>query len=304
MISVLGKKETFYQRRIEGLCTSNSLSLSDPGIQETPVIVSSPHSGRKYPNEFQKMSRMPVAALERAEDRFVDMLVDRGVDLGVPVLAATFPRSFVDVNRSPLDLDPKLINGMSGLFTQKPLNQKVRQGLGVVPRLAGSGAEIYRCPLQITQARQRLLEYYFPYHKMLRALVDRTYDKFGYAIILDFHSMPSRSANGAHGAEGNVVIGDAYGRSARLDVVRNVARIFMDMGYKVLRNTPYAGGFITRHYGQPQKRISAIQIEISRATYMDEKTLQLNESFGKTRYDIASFLDTFSNTLAFGQAAE
>ena len=139
---------------------------------------------------------------------------------------------------------------------------------------------------------------------MLKALVGRTYDKFGYAIILDFHSMPSKSANGVHGAEGNVIIGDAYGRSARVDVVRNVARIFADMGYKVLRNTPYAGGFITRLYGQPQKRISAIQIEISRAIYMDENTLKTNESFGKTRYDITSFLEAFSNSLAFGQAAE
>ena len=304
MTSVLDKEGTVYQRKIDGLYAPNSFSLSDPAIQEVPLVVSSPHSGRNYPSEFQKMSRMPLVALARSEDRFVDMLVDGSVGLGIPVLAASFPRSFVDVNRSPLDLDPKLINGISGLLAQQPLNEKVQQGLGVVPRLAGGGAEIYRDSLQIRQVRKRLLRYYFPYHKMLKALVARTCDKFGYAIILDFHSMPSKSLNVTHGGQGNVVIGDVYGRSATLGIVHNVVNAFVDMGYKVLRNQPYAGGFITQYYGKPRARISAVQIELSRASYMDEKTLQPNENFINTRSDITSFLDSFSRSLEDSCAAE
>lgn len=304
MTSVLGKKGSSCQRQTKRLFASNSISVSDPDVQKVPLVVSSPHSGRNYPKEFQKMSRLPVAGLERSEDRFVDMLIGGGIDLGIPVLAANFPRSFVDLNRSPLDLDPQLINGISELFDQQPRNEKVKQGLGVVPRLAGNGAQIYRRTLQIAEVRRRLLRYYFPYHKMLKHLLVRTYDKFGFGVILDFHSMPSKAVNKRYGEECNVVIGDAHGRSARSDVATNVAEIFVDMGYKVLRNKPYAGGFITQHYGQPQAGISAIQIEISRAIYMNEKTLEPNGIFSKTRSDITSFLDAFAKSFAVRQPAE
>ena len=137
------KALVFTKKVSEKILDSSSFFLSKPGSQKLPFVISSPHSGRCYPPEFQRMSRVSVAGLERSEDRFVDLLVRGVVDLGVPVLGANFPRSFVDLNRSPTDLDPQLISGISGVFVQETISEKVRQGLGVLPRLAANGAEIY-----------------------------------------------------------------------------------------------------------------------------------------------------------------
>jgi len=295
---------SIYQKSIGKLLGSSSFFLSKPDRQKLPFIISSPHSGRCYYPEFERMSRVSVAGLERSEDRFVDLLVRGVVDLGVPVLEANFPRSFVDLNRSPTDLDPQLISGISGVFVQETVSEKVRQGLGVLPRLAANGAEIYDQLLPISEARRRLLYYYFPYHKMLRELVRATKARFGFVVLMDFHSMPSKSVDGDSSVTNSVVLGDAFGKSALSDVADEAAVIFSNLGYRVLRNRPYAGGFITQHYGRPGDGISVLQIEVNRAAYMDEQTLKPRESFDRVKADVAVFISAFANRLKLARAAE
>ena len=295
---------SIYQKSIGKLLSSSSFLLSKPDSQKLPLVISSPHSGRCYSPEFQRMSRVSVAGLERSEDRFVDLLLRGVVDLGVPVLEANFPRSFVDLNRSPTDLDPQLISGISGVFVRETISEKVRQGLGVLPRLAANGAEIYDQLLPISEARRRLLYYYFPYHKMLRALLSATKARFGFVVLMDFHSMPSRSVGEGSSVANSVVLGDAFGTSALSDVADEAAVIFSNLGYRVLRNKPYSGGFITQHYGRPGEGISVLQIEISRAAYMDEQTLKSRRSFDRVKADVALFISAFADRLKLAQAAE
>jgi N-formylglutamate amidohydrolase len=293
-----------YQKNTEHLSSSPSFLLSKPSRQKFPVVISSPHSGRCYSPEFQQMARVSVAGLERSEDRFVDLLVCEIVDLGIPVLAANFPRSYVDLNRSPTDLDSQLISGISRIFSQKTITERMRQGLGVVPRIAGSGAEIYDQLLPMAEVRRRLLCCYFPYHKMLRGLLSATRERFGFAVLIDFHSMPSKAVDKGSSIAHTVVLGDAFGKSALSNVVDEAAVIFSDLGYRVLRNKPYAGGFITQHYGQPGEGVSVLQIEISRAAYMDEQTLKPRRNFDRVKADVSLFVSTFADRLTLEQAAE
>ena len=280
---------SIYQKSIGKLLGSSSFLLSKPDSQKLPLVISSPHSGRCYFPEFQRMSRVSVAGLERSEDRFVDLLLGGVVDLGVPVLEANFPRSFVDLNRSPTDLDPQLISGISGVFVRETISEKVRQGLGVLPRLAAGGAEIYDRLLLISEARRRLLYYYFPYHKMLRALLSATKARFGFVVLMDFHSMPSRSVGEGSSVANSVVLGDAFGTSALSDVADEAAVIFSNLGYRVLRNKPYSGGFTTTNYGNPLNGIHVLQIEINRGLYMDEYRIRRSDGMSNLTQQIAEF---------------
>jgi len=282
----------------------SAFSLYRPECQKLPILVSSPHSGRLYPSDFQKIVRISMDGLRLSEDRFVDLLVEDIPGLGVPVLVANLPRSFIDLNRSPMDLDPELISGMPTTLTQGPMSPRVRQGLGVVPRVAANGAEIYNHTLSIAEARRRLLRYYFPYHKMLRALISSTRANFGFTVLFDVHSMPSRSVNISDDTPRTIVLGNAFGRAAPAHLTDMAMEIFSSLGYRVVRNTPYSGGFITQHYGQLDRGVFVLQLEISRASYMDEQTLMLRDSFGGVKADITQFVAKFARSLPLLQAAE
>ena len=211
----------------------HTFSLDRPDCQRLPIVVSSPHSGRLYPSNFREIARISVDSLRLSEDRFVDLLVEDVPALGVPVLAANFPRSFVDLNRSPMDLDPELISGLSTTLNKGLMSPRVRQGLGVVPRVAANGAEIYSQTLSIADARRRLLSYYFPYHKMLRTLLSSTCDNFGFAVLFDVHSMPSRSVNISGNTPRTVVLGNAFGSSAPAYLPDMAKKIFRGLGFQV-----------------------------------------------------------------------
>ena len=282
----------------------HTFSLDRPDCQRLPIVVSSPHSGRLYPSNFREIARISVDSLRLSEDRFVDLLVEDIPALGVPVLAANFPRSFVDLNRSPMDLDPELISGLSTTLTKGLMSPRVRQGLGVVPRVAANGAEIYSQFLSIADARRRLLSYYFPYHKMLRTLLSSTCDNFGFAVLFDVHSMPSRSVNISGNTPRTVVLGNAFGSSAPAYLTDMAMKIFRGLGYQVLRNDPYSGGFITQPYGQVDRGVFVLQVEICRAAYMDEETLRPWNDFAGVKRDLAQFVVDFAESLPLRQAAE
>jgi len=243
-----------------------------PLRQAAPVVVASPHSGATYPRAFLAQTAVPLSALRRAEDAFVDQLFATAPALGIPLLAARFPRSFVDVNREPYELDPGMFDGP----LPRSLNHRttrVAAGLGMIPRMAASGEAIYRGRVSSDEIERRLEACWRPYHAALSALVDQTHRQFGGALLIDAHSMPS-SASGTGPREReqrlDIVLGDNHGESCSPLLVDCAEQWFVRNGLKVQRNQPYAGGFTTQRYGKPSLNRHALQIEINRALYMDE----------------------------------
>jgi len=267
-------------------------TVLSPIRQTVPLVFSSPHSGRHYSADFIASSRLDPQALRRSEDSFVDELFAGVVDHGAPLLAAVFPRAFCDPNREPYELDPSMFAGKlpEAANIRSP---RVAAGLGTIPKVVASGAEIYAQRLPVAEVEHRISGYYRPYHQRLRELVEETQRRFGWVVLVDCHSMPATSAPalGVPGGQGaDVVLGDCYGASAAGDIVACIEAGFKARGYRVVRNTPYAGGFTTRHYGQPRLGCHAVQIEISRALYMDEADHTRHEGFGRLAADLGGIV--------------
>ena len=247
-----------------------SLDCRLPERQTVPVVVASPHSGALYPAEFLAQAAVPLAALRRAEDAFVDQLFAAAPALGMPLLAARFPRSYVDANREPYELDPGMFEGP----LPRPLNHRttrVAAGLGMIPRVAASGEAIYRGRVPADEIEQRLETCWRPYLVALSMLVEQTYSLFGAALLIDAHSMPSSASGiGSRDRRVDIVLGDNHGESCAPQLVECAERWLVAQGLRVQRNQPYAGGFTTQRYGRPSLGRHALQIEINRSLYMDE----------------------------------
>ena len=255
-----------------------ALHLPDP--QTLPVVLASPHSGRHYPAAFLKASRLDALAIRGSEDSFVDDLFADAPSLGAPLLCATFPRAFVDANREAWELDPAMFADPlpSHANTRSP---RVIAGLGSIPRIITGGVEIYRGKLPLAEAERRLNGCYAPYHAALDSLISRTVRRFGVCIFIDCHSMPSLDTPGRCGLD--MVIGDCHGASCDRALSLFICAWLEERGYRVGRNNPYAGGYCTQHYGRPSQGVHALQIEISRALYMDEQRIAPAEGFGLLR---------------------
>jgi len=254
-----------------------------PAAQAAPFVFASPHSGRLYPPSFVARSRLSATALRRSEDAFVDAIFSTAVELGAPLIAAEFPRAYLDVNRAPAELDPAMFAGPLP-FPVDATSPRVNAGLGAIPKLVRDGAEIYRERLPAAEAARRLDGLYRPYHAMLMALVEETRARFGTAIVVDCHSMPSAAA------VPDVVLGDRYGMSAAPVFVRAAERALEAQGFSVARNVPYAGGYTTIVHGRPARGVQAIQIEINRSLYLDEETIEPSARFGEIRTRIGDAL--------------
>ncbi|MFC0284244.1 N-formylglutamate amidohydrolase [Camelimonas abortus] len=246
--------------------------VTEPVVQTAPVVLNAPHAGRCYPPEFLSQSRLSPLELRRSEDAFVDLLVGPVTALGAPMLHATFPRAWLDLNREPWELDPKMFSGPLPAWanTRSP---RVSGGLGVIPRVVAEGQEIWRERLSPEAALRRIDTLYRPYHRALRRLVARTQERFGAAVLVDCHSMPSSSTPRRFGPTPDIVLGDRFGSSCSGALTAFLAMRFQEAGFDVACNIPYAGGFITEHYGAPLAGRHAIQIEINRGLYMDEETI-------------------------------
>jgi len=261
------------EEKREGLGFEAPYAIVEPRRLATPLVINSPHSGRTYPQGFLERSRLDALALRRSEDAFVDELFAPCVLLGAPLMAAKFPRAFLDVNREPYELDPLMFDGRLPAFANTR-SLRVAGGLGTIPRVVGEAQEIYRKPMLVAEAMERIASLYAPYHRALRGLIDAAAATFGIAVLMDCHSMPSSVADGA---APDFVVGDRYGASADLWIVEALEGALRRLGYSVRRNKPYAGGFITEHYGAPASRRHAVQIEINRALYMDERSVEKSE---------------------------
>lgn len=255
-----------------------------PAERTSPVVFASPHSGANYRAEFLERSALPLKMLRRSEDAHVDVLFSAAPDHGAPLVRALFPRSYVDPNRAEYDLDPLLFGPRVHAITAR-VSQRASAGLGVVPRLAGEGCAIYEGLLPLEEAFERLARCYRPYHAALAAELAHARETFGHSVLIDCHSMPAASARGA-----DIVLGDRFGSSCAPDLTDRAERIFRSLGFKVVRNRPYAGGFATEHYGQPAEGRHALQIEISRALYMDEHTLEPHGGFDALKARLEAFI--------------
>ncbi len=266
------------------------VAVERPDVQRLPVVLASPHSGSAYPPDFVAAARIDARALRRSEDAHVDALFAGVVPHGVPLVKALFPRAFVDPNREAFELDPAMFaDRLPGYVNSR--SPRVAAGLGTIPRIVAQGVEIYAGKLSFAEALDRIERHYQPYHAALAALVEETRQAFGRAILVDAHSMPSHGApRGADGRSVDIVLGDRHGAACDAAVTETAQAWLMAHGYTVARNAPYAGGFTTRHYGRPRQGIHALQIEINRALYMNEATLERRPAFAALAADMAALV--------------
>jgi N-formylglutamate deformylase len=266
----------------------------EPEQWRGPVLFNSPHSGNVYPRAFLVASRLDLATLRRSEDSFVDELIVGMVTRGYPVMRAHFPRCYVDVNREPYELDPRMFEGRLPSFANTR-SMRVAGGLGTVARVVGDAQEIYDQRISVDEALQRIESLYKPYHRTLRRLFSRVHRDFGAAMLIDCHSMPSANGSRDDRPRADIVLGDRYGTSCVGVVAETVEATLRALGYSVSRNKPYAGGFITEHYGNPAAGLHAIQLEINRALYMDERRFDRIPSFRRLAADLETLADQLAD---------
>jgi len=258
------------------------LTLTAPARWTAPFIFSSPHSGAAYTPSFVASTRLDPLALRRSEDAFVDELFSAAPLNGAYLLSARFPRAYVDVNRADSELDPAMFEGSAGV--RGPASARVAAGLGVIPKVVRDGMEIYGKRLPASEAAFRLDAFYRPYHAALARLLAQGKAVFGHAILIDCHSMPP-VAKGY-----DIVIGDRHGSACASSLSAMIESLLRAEGFTVGRNHPYAGGFTTSHYGRPSEGVHAVQIEINRALYLDEKKIQKAPGFAACHDTLSRFI--------------
>ncbi|BCH23051.1 MULTISPECIES: N-formylglutamate amidohydrolase [unclassified Mesorhizobium] len=257
--------------------------------QRVPFVFNSPHSGRHYPDRFLAMTRLDRNQIRRSEDSFVDQLFAGAVALGAPMLVANFPRAYLDANREPWELDPRMFTEPVPSFVNIR-SARVAGGLGTVPKLVGEGLDIYPGRLPLAEAVDRIEIVYKPYHECLKLLISHTHARFGSAVLIDCHSMPASIRVGDTGVRPDFIVGDRFGASAPPALTEHAISLLTAMGYTVAYNKPYAGGFITEHYGRPARGLHALQIEVNRGLYMNERTFEKGVGFDALADDLTRFV--------------
>lgn len=273
-------------------------SILRPSELTSSVVFASPHSSSDYPEYFVRRSVLNAHAIRSSEDAFVDQLFGAAPKNGAPMLVAGAPRAFVDLNRGVEELDPALIDGVGKHST----NPRVASGLGVIPRVVSNGRVIYSGKISMQEAKARISAYWQPYHNALQALLDQAQTTFGQAILVDCHSMPHEAIEAfarTSRMRPEIVLGDRFGSSADAEIVERIEAAFVGAGLKVARNTPFAGAYVTQHYGRPSHRQHAVQIEIDRSLYMDEARIEPNANYDEFCHLIS---DVVSEIAAIGRS--
>jgi N-formylglutamate deformylase len=261
---------------------TQAFHLTRPERRTTSVVFASPHSGRDYPQAFLDRAELDSRAIRSSEDAFVDLLFDSAPLHGAPLLRAGASRAFVDLNRASDELDPALIEGV-----RRPVhNPRVASGLGVIPRVVAGGRAIHRGRIALSEAQGRIDTYWRPYHEALQGLLAESHARFGEAILIDCHSMPHEAIEAvgpSGGPRPDVVLGDRFGAAASAAVVDRIEAAFTAAGLRVSRNMPFAGAYVVQHYGRPSRRQHAVQVEIDRSLYMDERLVEPSPRFDEFR---------------------
>jgi N-formylglutamate amidohydrolase len=241
---------------------TSPFDLFDAAVPASPVVLSVPHAGREYPLAMRTALRVPLHALVALEDRHVDALA-LAARQGEATIIQRRARGWIDLNRSEQERDPAIDTGVSAKTSPAP-TPKVRGGLGLIPRRTGTIGEIWRRKLDGEEVDARILHDHRPYHATLGAMLAAARARFGTAVLLDIHSMPSLGRGGAR-----LVIGDRFGRSAPARMVARIEAEAAAAGVPTALNTPYAGGYIIETHANPAAGVFAIQLEFDRALYLD-----------------------------------
>lgn len=246
-----------------------SIALTPPQSPETGVLFAVPHAGRSYPPALFAGAQLGARDLRRLEDPWVDALTEGVGSHGAWTLRTEWARAVADVNRAANELDPSAVAG----FGASALNRtaKARVGLGVVPTRMGT-CLIYRKALSRFEVEQRLNLAYRPYHERLRTALEDLSTRHPELVLVDCHSMPE-SAQNKPGEPVDVAIGDFHGRSASSWLIDAIEEMVGAHGFRVARNRPYAGGYVTEHYGRPERGWHVVQIEIRRQLYLREERM-------------------------------
>ena len=273
-----------------------AVQVNKPRMWRSGVIFASPHSGSIYPKAFVSRSELTEQALRRNEDAFITDLFASVVDLGAPLLAAQFPRCFVDVNRAPDELPYEWNPDAKGT------SPRAEAGLGVIPTMLSETTEIYKKPLSYRAARRRLAALYHPYHDALQDLITEASLGFGAVLLVDCHSMPGFAPMGSRRPD--IILGDRFGVSCHPETIARVERAFQKHGYNVSRNYPYAGGYVTQHYGKPLAGIQALQIEINRDLYLNPVTMKKKRGYEALSENLKSVIaEIIEGQVQFDQMA-
>ena len=264
-----------------------------PTVESLPILYSIPHAGRDYPEDFGSV--LPMEILRRAEDAYVDLLLEDAPAQGITTLKALFPRAYLDVNRDQDDLDPELF--APGTLSA-PTGPKSRLGIGLLRRVVTPEYPIYNRQLTFEEVEGRIARCYVPYHTALANNLARLGKSTGQVLLIDWHSMKSvgnaATPDGEGSKRADFVIGDNYGRSCDPALTLAVAEHLRKKGYRAAINDPYAGGALLQRYGHPYNGVHGLQIEINRALYMDEPSLTLVDGFEELKGDLAGLGPLFS----------
>ena len=260
-----------------------------PTGEPLPLVLDSPHSGEDYPADFDHAP--PRIEVRRAEDTHVARLYRSAPRHGATLIEATFPRSYIDPNRSLADVDPDLLADAWG----EPLapTRKTAQGIGLVWRIARSGVPMYARKLAAAEVRARIERCWKPYHDAVAAELDARHHNFGVVWHINCHSMPAvgdANADDPGRARADFVLGDRDGTTCDPAFTGAVAHALQDMGYDVARNDPYKGVELVKKHGRPGEKRHSLQIEVNRRLYMDEATLLPNDGYAKLERDLEKLL--------------
>ena len=252
----------------------------------TPLVFASPHSGRLYPDDMMAAAALDARAIRRSEDAFVDDLIEAAPSYGVSLITARFARAYIDLNREAFELDPSMFADELPDFA-RARTARVAAGLGAIARVVSEGQEIYARKLTFAEARARIETAHRPYHAALERLLGEAHAAHGFAVLIDWHSMPAAAARaGGRDRASDFVLGDRFGAACSGLLPARVEQELEAIGYRVARNTPYAGGYTTEHYGRPARRTHTLQVEINRALYLDEETLEPTAGFERLKSDL------------------
>lgn len=250
--------------------------LLRPSSQTLPIVVDVPHSGEWIPDEVAREMIVKDQVLRRDLDLYVDQIWQDAPSLGATLIASNVSRYVLDLNRASDDVSPKTVKGAKAI--QRP---GYYQDRGVVWRTTTDGTPVMASAMTQEAFARRIATFHTPYHAAIEAECARVRAQFGFCILVDGHSMPSRGRSG-HTDPGSrradIVPGDVEGLSCHASISSLIHDHFRMQGFSVKPNTPYKGGFITRHFGRPNAHIHAIQIEINRELYMNEQTFVIKTS--------------------------
>src|SRR6478735_23744 len=258
---------------------NEAFEIITPRSGHSPLVLDSPHSGSVYPDDFRPA--VGVDLLRQAEDSYVDELYGSGPDVGAMLIAARFPRSYIDPNRSLFDIDASLLDTpWPGPAVPSPKTQK---GIGLIWRVLDSGESIYARKLPVDEVKQRIVRYHQPYQRAVKKALDQVHEHFGAVWHLNLHSMPAVSSSiseeGPGKARADFVLGDRDGSTCEPAFTALVADVLRSMGYQVKINDPYKGVELVRAFSDPESHRHSLQIEVNRRLYMDERTRARTSGF-------------------------